>query len=203
MVSEQQYRGGDSKPVVSVWPFWLKLVVSSVLTAHFGLIALVYFSNNSAHRAPLADQLLQKCQPYLIGMGWYTELLPMSLVGHETYDKPIGIDYKLESSSRIWTPWIDSTTSDRRWKRLGQLSGALAVNEDEEGLGLIALSLIKKARSEGLNIAQIRYTARDPETQSNLLLYQAVVVRLANGELTLVPELEPTRTVPISQNRAP
>jgi hypothetical protein len=136
-------------------------------------------------------------------MGWYTELLPMSLVGHETYDKQIGIDYRLDRTSPTWTSWIDSTTSDRRWKRLGQLSGALAVNEDEEGLGLIALSLIKKARSEGLNIAQIRYTARDPETQSNLLLYQAVVVRLANGELTLVPELEPTRTVPISQNRAP
>lgn len=179
------------------WPTWLKILVSLGLMAHFSLIGLVYFSNNSMHRMPWADDLLQKSQPYLIGMGWYTELLPMSLIGYEIYDKSIGIDYKLDRNSRTWTSLVESAESDLRWRRLCQILGAFALNEDEEGIGQIALSIAKRARQEGIQIDQLRITTQDAESQANVLLYQAWLVPLKDGDLTLVPELEPTRTVPV------
>ncbi|MFY7891958.1 MAG: hypothetical protein ACOVOJ_04680 [Pirellula sp.] len=185
------------------WPAWVKFIVSLVLILHFSLIALVYFSNNSLSRMSLADRVLEKFHPYLIGFGWYTELLPMSIIGSEAYDKPVTIDYRLERTSKTWNSWIDSTTSDLRWKRLAQLAGALAVNDDDEGMGQIALSLVRRARAEGLEFEQIRFTAKEADSEKNVLLYQATIIPLSSGELTLVPELDSTRTVPVSQVTKP
>ena len=190
-------------PPKQALPTWIKLIVSMVLILHFSLISLVYFSNNSLHRMPLADQIIEKFHPYLIGLGWYTELLPMSVIGSEAYEKPVTIDYRLERTSKTWNSWIDSSTSDVRWKRLAQLAGALAINDDDEGLGQIALSLVRRARAQGLEFDQIRFTAIEPGSSQNVLLYQATIIPLASGELTLVPELESTRTVPVSQTTKP
>lgn len=152
---------------------------------------------------PLADQIIERFHPYLIGLGWYTELLPMSVIGSEAYEKPVTFDYRLERTSKTWNSWIDSSTSDVRWKRLAQLAGALAINDDDEGLGQIALSLVRRARDQGLEFDQIRFTAIEPGSSQNVLLYQATIIPLSSGELTLVPELESTRTVPVSQTTKP
>jgi len=45
------------------WPAWLRAAVSVVLVLHFGLISLVYVSNNSLSRMPLADTVLIQMQP--------------------------------------------------------------------------------------------------------------------------------------------
>ena len=189
----------DTKGRSIRWPTWLRAAVSVVLVLHFGLISLVYFSNNSLSRMPIADNALIKMQPYLVGLGWYTELLPMSIVGSESFDRPIQIDYRTDRSGRTWTAWIDSANSDARWRRLSQLAGALASNEDEEGFGLIALSLVQRARAQGLEIDQIRFTAQDSTGKGNGTLYQATVIPMANGELTLVPSIDSTRTVPVTK----
>jgi hypothetical protein len=121
----------------------------------------------------------------------------MSIVGSESFDRPVQIDYRSDRSSRTWTAWIDSASSDARWRRLSQLAGALASNEDEEGFGLIALSLVQRARAQGMEIDQIRFMAKDSTGKGNGMLYQATVIPLANGELTLVPSMDSTRTVPV------
>ena len=185
------------------WPAWLRLGVSTLLVIHFGLISLVYFSNNSLSRMPIADVLLQKAQPYLIALGWYTELVPMSIVGSESFDRPVQIDYRTDRKSRSWTAWIDSVDSDARWRRLSQLAGALASNEDEEGFGRIALSLVQRAKLQGLQIDQIRFTATDATGKGNGMLFQATVVALRNGELTLVSSIDATRTVPVTKSALP
>ena len=189
----------DTKGRTIRWPAWLRAAVSVLLVLHFGLISLVYFSNNSLSRMPIADNVLIRMQPYLVGLGWYTELLPMSIVGSESFDRPVQIDYRTDRNSRTWTAWIDSASSDARWRRLSQLAGALASNEDEEGFGLIALSLVTKAKAQGLEIDQIRFTAKDSTVKGNGLLYQATVIPLSNGELTLVPSIDSTRTVPVTK----
>lgn len=194
-----QAGSGPAKP----WPTWIRVLVSSLLAVHFGLIALTYFSNNSTLRMPIADRMLQLSHPYLIGFGWYTELLPMSLVGSESYDKPIQIEYRTDKNSRTWTNWIETTTSNARWRRLCQLAGALAVNENEDGLGEIALSLVEHARTNGLEIEQIRLTTQADDAQGKSLLYQATIIPLESGETTLVPQLESTRTVPVTLPKKP
>jgi hypothetical protein len=92
---------------------------------------------------------------------------------------------------------VESVDSNSRWRRICQILGAFAINEDEEGIGQIALSIAKRARQEGIQIDQLRITTQDAESQGNVLLYQAWLVPLEDGDLTLVPELEPTRTVPV------
>jgi len=154
-------------------------------------------------RMPIADQLLQRAHPYLIGFGWYTELLPMSIIGSESYDKPIEIEYRTDKNSRTWTTWIETSSSNARWKRLGQVAGALSVIEDDEGLGQIALSLVNHANHEGLNFEQIRFTTQGEDNQNKVLLYQATIIELPSGETTLIPQLESTRTVPGWQSRKP
>ena len=64
MATEQDTSGRTIR-----WPAWLRAAVSLALVLHFGLISLVYFSNNSLSRMPIADNLLIKIQPYLVGLG--------------------------------------------------------------------------------------------------------------------------------------
>lgn len=85
----------------------LKLVLSLVLLFHFFVIGLIYFSNNSLRRMPWADDALQAIQAYTIPLGWYTELAPMSLIGSETYDRPVEVSIKSDRESRVWNSWKD------------------------------------------------------------------------------------------------
>ncbi|MEY2614129.1 MAG: hypothetical protein RL069_2941 [Planctomycetota bacterium] len=185
----------------------LKLVLSLVLLFHFFVIGLIYFSNNSLRRMPWADDALQAIQAYTIPLGWYTELAPMSLIGSETYDRPVEVSIKSDRESRVWNSWEGSGTGkavggDARWRRLMQVAGALAINDDEEGIGLLALSLVAKGKAEGIDIEAIRFigkqtTSADGQVLEPETLFEAAVVELEDGETTLVPALEPTRTVPV------
>jgi hypothetical protein len=50
-----------------------------------------------------------------------------------------------------------------------------------------------------MEIDQIRFMAKDSTGKGNGMLYQATVIPLANGELTLVPSMDSTRTVPVTK----
>ncbi len=189
----------------------LKLVVSLFLLFHFFVIGLIYFSNNSLRRMPWADDALQAIQAYTIPLGWYTELAPMSLIGSETYDRPVEVSIKSDKESRVWNSWEGSVRGgagkgDSRWRRLMQVAGALAVNGDEEGIGLLALSLVEKGKAEGMDIEAIRLIGKetasaDGQVLESETLFEATVVELEDGETTLVPAMEPTRTVPVVGKR--
>ncbi len=178
-----------------------KFVVSLVLIFHFFLIALVYFSNNSLKRMPWADDLLQRTQLYTIPLGWYTELAPMSLIGSEMYERPVEVSIKSDAQSQVWKDWQGPGRGDARWRRLMQVAGALAINGDEEGLALLGLSLVKQGRSSGMEIERIRLVGKGADAsgaeQEPESLFEATVVVLGDGEVTLVPTIESTRTVPV------
>lgn len=189
----------------------LKLVLSLFLLFHFFVIGLIYFSNNSLRRMPWADGALQAIQAYTIPLGWYTELAPMSLIGSETYDRPVEVSIKSDRESRVWNRWEGSVRGgagkgDARWRRLMQVAGALAVNGDEEGIGLLALSLVEKGKAEGMDIEAIRLIGKETASADGQVLepetlFEATVVELEDGETTLVPAMEPTRTVPVVGKR--
>jgi hypothetical protein len=197
-------RIGETHP--RALPGFGKLVVSIVLILHFFLIGLVYFSNNSLKRMPWADDLLQQTQLYTIPLGWYTELAPMSLIGSEMYERPVEVSIKSDAQSQVWKEWSGPGRGDARWRRLMQVAGALAINGDEEGLALLGLSLVKQGRRSGMEIERIRLVGKgagaggagaggaEQEPES---LFEATVVALGDGEVTLVPAIEPTRTVPV------
>lgn len=161
------------------------------------MLALTYYSNNSVHRSELADRTLVRLQPYLISLGWYTELAPIALVTGEEFDHAMAIEYKTRRSDTRWKTWIDSKRSDARWRRLVSVAGALAQHEDTDGLGLIAHSLVTHAARDGISIERIRFAMTAPEVSKEPeAIYEASVIALDENDVTLIPDIEPTRSVP-------
>lgn len=181
------------------WSLPVRGVVSLVLVAHFGMLAFNYLSNNSLRRSEFADQTLVRLQPYLITLGWYTELAPVSLVTGETFDQAMTIEYKTNRGDTNWTTWVDSRRADARWRRLVALAGALADHDDADGLGLIAHSLVTHAAKEGTDIQRVRFAMKIPSISNQLeSVYEASVIKLNDSDVTLVPQIEPTRSVPVT-----
>jgi hypothetical protein len=183
------------------WSWPVKLLVSMALLVHFAILALSYFSNNSLQRSNMADTVLQSVQPYTIPMGWYVELAPLSFVTGEAYERAMKIEFKKSQTDSQWATFVDSSDSDARWKRLVTLAGALEANEDSDGLGLIAHSIAAKATRQGTPVDQIRFAATN-ESGSVVTVYQAKIIALDNKELTIVPILDPTRSVPVTPSTA-
>lgn len=181
------------------WSIGVRAAVSVVLVVHFALLALNYASNNSIRRSEFADQALVLVQPYLVTLGWYTELAPISWVTGDSFDHAMTIEYKLSRSDTRWTTWVDSKRSDGRWRRLVALAGALAEIDDSDGLGLIAHALVTRAAQEGITIDQIRFSMELPEISDQPeAVYEAAVVKLDAADITLIPRIEETRSVPVT-----
>ncbi len=185
------------------WNWKTRVLVSVILALHFALLAVTFASNNIARRSELSDRILVDAQPYLIGLGWYTELLPVSLATGELQDNAMRIEYKKSKQDLRWTTWFDSRKSDGRWRRLASLAGALADHEDTDGIGLIAHTLVTRAAKEGIPIDRIRFAMPSAQrsgdgnpSQEAIAIYEASVIPLAEDDVTLIPQIEPTRSVP-------
>ena len=181
------------------WSIAIRVVISLAIVVHFGMLAFNYVSNNSLRRSDFADQTLVTMQPYLITLGWYTELAPVSLATGETFDRAMTIEYKSNRKDTNWTTWVDSRRADARWRRLVALAGALAEHDDSDGLGLIAHSMVTHAAKEGKEIQRIRFAMKIPQVSNQLeSVYEASVIKLNDSDVTLVPQIEPTRSVPVT-----
>lgn len=184
------------------WSLPLRLMVSLVILFHFGALSLTYSSNNSLRRPVLADRLLIQLQPYLITMGWYSELAPVALVTDDPYDRSMKIEYTSTPSDTKWTEWLDSARADARWRRMVVLAGALVANEDTDGMGLLAHAIVARAAKDGIAMDRIRFASTD-DSGVEQSVYEAKIIRLDGKEITLVPSIEPTRTVPVVSAASP
>jgi hypothetical protein len=179
------------------WPGVARAAISLVIIAHFIVVAFNYASNNSLRRSEFADQTLVSLQPYLIPLGWYTEFAPVALATGEPFDQAMMIEYKVDRRDTNWTTWVDSRRADARWRRLVALAGALAEHDDSDALGLIAHSLVTHAMKEGKDVQRIRFAMKLPAVSNQLeSVYEATVVKLSESDITLIPQIEPTRSVP-------
>jgi len=180
------------------WPWFARAAISLVLVGHFSTIALNYASNNSLRRSEFADEAMVMLQPYLISLGWYTEFAPVSLVTGETFDHAMAIEYKIDRRDTNWTTWVDTKRANSRWRRLAALAGALAEHDDSDGLGLIAHALVNRAAKEGKDVQRIRFAMKLPSVSNQLeSIYEASVVKLSDSDVTLIPQIEATRSVPV------
>jgi hypothetical protein len=207
--SESRGQSASQRPATAPpWPLWLRVLLSVSLVFHFAVIALCYASNNSQIRSNLADTVLQWLQPYTIPLGWYVELAPLPLVSSSETERPMRVEVRSSQGSKSWTPLIDSTKASPSWRRLMTLVGALQSHEDSDGMSLIAHAISAKAISEGTPIDGIRFVA-SAEAASNAaatgtaaavdqVLFEAKILSAGADDLTLVPILEPTRSVPVT-----
>jgi hypothetical protein len=65
---------------------------------------------------------------------------------------------------------------------------------------------VEKGKAEGMDIEAIRLIGKetasaDGQVLESETLFEATVVELEDGETTLVPAMEPTRTVPVVGKR--
>lgn len=176
---------------------------------HFAVIALCYASNNSQIRSNLADTVLQWLQPYTIPMGWYVELAPLPLVSSSETERPTRVEVRSSQGSKSWTPLVDSTKAGPSWRRLMTLVGALQSHDDSDGMSLIAHAISAKAISEGTPIDGIRFVVSSEAASTSAaatgntaavdqVLFEAKILSAGADDLTLVPILEPTRSVPVT-----
>lgn len=199
------------------WSLPTRLLISAAILFHFGVLSLTYFANNSLRRPVFADRLLIQLQPYLITMGWYSELAPVALVTDDPYDRSMKIEYisaradtkwadtkwaDTRWADTKWTEWLDSARADARWRRMVVLAGALVANEDTDGMGLLAHAIVARAAKDGIAMDRIRFASTD-DAGVEQPMYEAKIIRLDGKEVTLVPSIEPTRTVPVVSAASP
>ncbi len=79
---------------------------------------------------------------------------------------------------------------------MADLIGALSTADDPDGMGLIAFAIIKNLKGSEGDVERIRFVKWNGQSTANgELLFEAAVV-MVDGERTIVPIMDPMRTVP-------
>lgn len=183
---------------------------------HFGCICLAYSANHL--RSSVQDRGLALLQPYLIGLNFYPETLPVEWIDDDSPPSATRISVS-DSSENEWTTVLstqaNANSHSNRLESLGlnrsnsrrllQLLTALSKNEDDDGifrvLKSVAVRLDAKANGEPRSqemFDRIRLELPGVPTMdggTEPVFVEAMVARFENGELGLVPQVEPHRSV--------
>ncbi len=171
-------------------------IVSCLLVIHFVGIVCAYSAN--WRRSGLQDDLLSVLNPYLIGMDWSLELIPMEwnrgqaldlptqLVGMDESGEPIVI---LDSQSRDWD-------RDRKRQILRVLVSLLESQSDDVATPVLASIVAHSERLTGRMFRSIQLRKPMESNTDPINVYEASVVRMEDEPLRFVPAIDAQRTVP-------
>ncbi len=185
-----------------------QICISTLLIMHLVFIVLTYATN--WRRSSLEDKVLVSMQPYLIGLNWYQEMLPIEWVS-ENY-KPGGVRITIENANapNSWTSILDLTSSHSarsKIERVIHVSSELASAEDLQGLTCLLKSVVlhlEKGRSPNAPIVTrirlekvVNANATDNATSDATgdVLYEASLARFPSGEFGFIPKVESHRSV--------
>ena len=177
------------KQLSSVPPsMWVvRTIVSVCVVVHFVAILATYSAN--WRRSGIQDDVLTASQPYLIGLNWYVEMLPIEWNKADSADMKAKLT-ALEKNQTERIVLLDSTTTtlDRAKKRslLRLLVSILEVGDDDAA-ALLLSSVIKHEQASGV---------RSGGDANYSVLYEATVKQSNEGSIQFLPVLEPQRTVP-------
>ena len=176
---------------------------SCIILLHFGAIGLTYATN--WRRSEFQDGLLVWLQPYLIGVNWYQEMLPIEWISEPLAAKSIRLSVQASDEPKDWKAVFDTTRmalDNARTERLLQLLAELATQDDSEGLTNVLKSIVlhlenrrKNDNSTVLRIRLEKTSAPKSETEEEPVLYEASLARFPSGEFGFVPKIENHRTV--------
>jgi len=176
---------------------------SGFILLHFAAIGLSYSTN--WRRSSLQDGLLVNLQPYLIGVNWYQEMLPIEWISDAHKTKRIRVSVQETDNPKNWKPVFDTTQmaiDNARTERLLHLLAELASNDDTEGLTNVLKSIvlhlenfIKRDKSTVLRIRIEKSSDPEAGSEEESILYEASLARFPNGEFSFVPKIENHRTV--------
>lgn len=177
--------------------------VSGLILLHFGAIGLSYAAN--WRRSAFQDGLLVRLQPYLIGVNWYQEMLPIEWISDAHNAKSIRVSVQANDQPKDWKPVFNATPmalDKARTERLLHLLAELSGNDDSEGMTNVLKSIVlhienpkKSSKSTVLRIRIEKNLPPNAESEEEPVLYEASLARLPNGEFAFVPKIENHRTV--------
>jgi len=171
-------------------------IVSGLMLLHFGGIVCAYSAN--WRRSGLQDDLLSVLNPYLIGMDWSLELIPVEWNRGQALDLPIqlvGMDESgqsivmLDSQSRDWD-------RDRKRQILRVLVSLLESQSDDVATPVLASIVAHSERVTGRTFRSIQLKKPLESNTDPINVYEASVVRMAGEPLRFVPVIDAQRTVP-------
>jgi hypothetical protein len=196
-------------------PTWLvRAIVSLLVAAHFVAILVTYSSN--WRRSGIQDDTLTLGQPYLIGLNWYVEMLPIDWNRADSADLKARLSVQEKNETeRIVLLDSNADTVDRAKKRsLLRLLVSVIEAGDDDGAALLLSSMIKHEQSSDMRPRSPIDSVRRPIVSVRLeklldagdknysVLYEATVKQASDGTIQFLPVLEPQRTVPVTRSEA-
>ncbi len=171
---------------------------------HLGAIGLTYATN--WRRSALQDRVLVWLQPYLIGVNWYQEMLPIEWISDSNSTKKVRVSIQTASIPNEWQTVLDSSRNSptrTRSERFMYPLVELARSEDGQGITNMLASIVLHLEGEKTNdsetilrirLENVSMAASGSDTES--VLYEASLARFPSSEFGFVPEIEKHRSVP-------
>lgn len=185
-----------------------QICITTLLMMHLVFIVLTYATN--WRRSSIEDKVLVSMQPYLIGLNWYQEMLPIEGISENYKPGSVRITIENANAPNSWTSILDLTSShsaQAKIERLIHVSSELASAEDLQGLTRLLKSVVlhlEKGRSPNSpfvtrirleKVANANATDNATTNATGEVLYEASLARFPSGEFGFIPKVESHRSV--------
>jgi hypothetical protein len=172
----------------------VRWIVYFLAFAHF-LVLIIAYSGNS-QKSTNKDKLINYLKPYLIGLNWDIELVPLEWNGVMPGEGCARLILKAEDGDTFEALSSNSTKSDRqRERQLIGMINMMALNANDDGLSSLLVSALRHAeQTQNKTFSSVTIEQRQYGTSEYLPVYEARKVVVDNA-ITLLPKLEGQRTV--------
>lgn len=178
-----------------------KTIVSLLVVSHFVAVLVTYSAN--WRRSSIQDDILTLGQPYLIGLNWYVEMLPIEWNRADSADLKTRLSVQEKNNTeRLILLDSNADTMDRAKKRnLLRLLVSILEAGDDDGAALLLSSMIKHEQASATRTKNPIVSVRlekllDARDTNYSVLYEATVKQSSDGTIKFLPVLEAQRTVP-------
>jgi hypothetical protein len=175
-------------------PSAVRWIVYVLAFAHF-LVLIIAYSGNS-QKSTNKDKLINYLKPYLIGLNWDIELVPLEWNGVLPGEGCARLILKADDGDTFEALSSNSTKSDRqRERQLIGMINMMALNANDDGLSALLVSALRHAeKTQNKTFSFVTIEQRQYGTLEYLTVYEARKVVVDNA-ITLLPKIEGQRTV--------
>jgi hypothetical protein len=162
--------------------------------SHFAVLIVAYSGNSQ--KSTNKEALITYLKPYLIGLNWDVELVPVEWNGVLPGEGCARLILKTDDGDTFEALSSNSTKSDRqRERQLIGIINMMALNANDDGLSSLLVSALKHAElSQNKNFSSVSIEQRQYGTSEYMPVYEARKV-VVDNVVTLLPKLEGQRTV--------
>ncbi|MFN7874747.1 MAG: hypothetical protein ACK5PB_05480 [Pirellula sp.] len=172
----------------------IRWIIYLLAITHF-LILIIAYSGNS-QKSTNKDKLITYLKPYLIGLNWDVELVPVEWNAVLPGEGCARLLLKTDTGETFYALSSNSTQTDRqRERQLIGMINMMALNANDDGLSSLLVSAIKYAEeTQNKTFSSVVIEQREYGTSEYLPVYEARKV-VVDNTFALLPKIEGQRTV--------